>query len=305
MIVFQDVNEVFVDILFPEYTLIERAIKKLKPQKYSFQLEKGSVSGRRHYQIFVVLEEPLTGRQVRESMKSVLRQYWSKGCMTTSPLHSQDDAEIYCHKEDTRVAGPWFFPKSKYFGQDLVAKRKLYPWQRSLLAIALAKKVDPRSIIYIHDQQGNVGKSEIAKHLAYHYDACVVPLGLSSAQMKAAITGTYARKNYLVDLPRNNKSYREIYDTIEEIKRGFVISSFHGKLKNLFFERPNVFVFSNDLPDLRQMSFDMWQLYDIDPETRELRRLDKYRILADQQSKREKDRLDAIKKQLGELDIPF
>lgn len=275
MIVYQEVDK----FKLPGHNDVIRALKKLKPQKYSFQLEKGS-SEREHYQIFIVLDTAMSGREIRESMKSILRQYWGAGCMTTQPLHSQDDAEIYCHKLDSRVEGPWFFPPNKYFGQDLVSKRKLYPWQRSVIAIAKAKTIDPRSIIYIVEEQGGKGKSEVTKHLAYHNDACVIPLGLSSAQMKAAICSTHSRRNYIVDLPRNNKSYQDIYDTIEEIKRGFVISSFHGKLKNLFFERPNVFVFSNTLPDLYRMSFDMWNIYTIDSETLELRSLNKWKILA-------------------------
>lgn len=271
---------------FPGSNDIIRALKTLKPQKYSFQLEKGS-AGRKHYQIFIVLDTAMSGREIRESCKSILRRFWKAGCMTTLPLHSQDDSEIYCQKEETRIEGPWFFPKNKYFGQDMVTKRKLYPWQRSVIAMALAKKVDPRSIIYIAEEQGGKGKSEVTKHLGYHHDACVVPLGLSSAQMKAAICSTHARRNYIVDLPRNNRSYQDIYDTIEEIKRGFVISSFHGKLKNLFFERPNVFVFSNSLPELYRMSFDMWTIYTIDSETRELKRLNKWEILSYQKEDKE------------------
>jgi len=219
-------------------------------------------------------------------MKSILRKFWASGCITTLPLHSQSDGEIYCQKENTRVEGPWSFPEKKYCGQDLISKKKLYTWQRTILTMAKRKYVDPRAIYCIVDEVGGKGKSEIGKRMAYLEDAIVIPLGLSSAQMKAAICSTHARKNYLIDLPRNNKSYQDIYDTIEEIKRGFVISSFHGKLKNLFFERPYVFVFTNTMPDLKLMSFDMWKIYDIDPETRELRPLDKYRILDDQKKKR-------------------
>lgn len=293
MIVYQELDLLKDGPQFPDHNDIIRALKKLNPQKYSFQLESGS-SNRKHYQIFVVLDKAMTGSEIRIGMKSILRKYWQPGCMTTQPLHSQDDAEIYCHKEDSRIEGPWFFPAGKYFGQDLISKRKLYPWQRSVLAIAKAKTVDPRSIIYIVEEQGGKGKSMITKHLAYHDDACVIPLGLSSAQMKAAICSTHARRNYVVDLPRNNRSYQDIYDTIEEIKRGFVISSFHGKLKNLFFERPNVFVFSNTLPDLYRMSFDMWSIYTIDSITLELKRLNKWKILAYQMEDKENRTQESI-----------
>ena len=262
---------------------MRRALASLSPTKYAFQLEQGA---NKHYQICIVLEEPLTGREIREKCKSILRKHWVKGCMTTQPLHSQSDAEVYSTKLDTRIEGPWYFPPNKYLGQDLRSPKKYYPWQRSILAIAKKKTIDPRSIHVIFDDKGNTGKSELAKYMAYHINAVVIPLGLSSAQMKAAITSSDPARNYIIDLPRNNRSYQDIFDTVEEIKRGFVISSFHGKLKNSFFDRPNVFVFTNSMPDLRLMSIDMWRLHKIDSITKELVSIDTYSVLYEQNKAR-------------------
>ena len=280
----------------PTSNQMQKALMNLDPSKYSFQLEKGC-NGRLHYQIFLVLKEPLTGRQIREQVKSILRNNWAKGCLTTQPLHSQNDAEVYCQKVETRVEGPWFFPKNKYLGQDLRSPKKYYPWQRSILAIAKKKSVDPRSIHVIVDGIGNSGKSELAKYMAYTMDARVIPLGLSSAQMKAAITSSEPSRNYIIDLPRNNKSYQEIFDTIEEIKRGFVVSSFHGKLKNSFFDRPNIFVFTNTMPDLRLMSMDMWRLHKVNPQTKELVSIETFAVAYEQRQ------LSVSKSKKVEMDI--
>ena len=289
MLVFQEVYDVpfcqtsNADVVtIPDHQLIIRALPRLNPKKYSFQLEKGTQSGRLHYQIFLVLEEPMSGREIRESVKSVLRDYWKPGCLTYQPLHSQSDAEVYCQKVDTRVDGPWFFPKNKYFGQDLVSPKKYYPWQRSLLAIAKRKTIDPRAIYVIVDEVGNSGKSEWCKYMSYQMDAVVLPLGLTSAQMKAAINSIPPNKNYIIDLPRNNKSYRDIFDCVEEIKRGFVLSCFHGKYTKNFFERPNIFMFTNSMPDLRSMSFDMWRPCRIDKFDKSLVRLDIFQELTHQ-----------------------
>ena len=116
-----------------------------------------------------------------------------------------------------------------------------------------------------------------AKTLGYRHDACVIPLGLSSAQMKSAIVSDGPHKIYLLDLPRNNKSYVEIFDTIEELKRGFVITPFQGKLKKLYMARPHIVCFTNEFPQLDLLSFDMWDLYDI-TSNMELESVDKYKI---------------------------
>ena len=53
--------------------------------------------------------------------------------------------------------------------------------------------------------------------------------------------------------------------------------------------RPNIFIFTNKIPELYLMSFDMWVLLTVDPKTRRLRSLDKWQILA-WQKKPENDR---------------
>lgn len=272
---------------FPDYRQVIHALKGLDPQKYSFQLEKGGEKGRLHFQINLVLNEPLFGSDLREKLRYRLKKFWCAGCLSYSPLHSQNDHELYCHKEQTRVAGPWS-DKPIYLGRDLVRTREYYPWQRSVMCIAKRKYVDPRAIYVIIDPCGNIGKSELTKSLAFNCDSCVIPLGLSSAQIKAAITSTHARKNYILDLPRNGGNQQDLYSAIEELKRGFVVSSFHGKLKNLFMDRPNVFVFTNKIPSLFLMSFDMWKLLTIDPKTRQLRVLNKWEILSWQKIDEEK-----------------
>lgn len=271
MLVFQEVGDD--NFPLPDRNRMTTALLKLKPKKYCFQLEKGA-SGRAHYQIMIVLEDPMSGREIRETIKSYLRNYWRAGCLTYQPLHSQSDAEVYCQKPETRIDGPWFYPKDRYFGQDLIPPRRYYPWQRSVLAIAKRKTVDQRAIYVIVDELGNSGKSEVCKYMAYELDAVVMPLGLTSAQMKASLNSIKPNKNYIIDLPRNNKSYKDIFDTVEEIKRGFVTSCFHGKYVKNFFMRPNVFLFTNSMPDMRLMSHDMWRPYKIDPVTKQLYRLD-------------------------------
>jgi hypothetical protein len=172
-------------------------------------------------------------------------------------------------------------------GQDIIQYEQLYPWQKDVHDMVVRQTADPRSIHLVHDPGGGKGKSELVKMLSYNYDACVIPLGLSSSQMKSAIVDAGPNSIYLLDLPRNNKSYKDIFDTIEEIKRGFVISSFHGKLKKLYMTRPHIVCFTNEWPKLYHLSFDMWRLHEISMPAMKLEDVDKFEILRIQREKNE------------------
>lgn len=261
------------------------ALEHLDPAGYVFQLETSKTTDRPHFQCNLRLKEKMMQSELRKALKSILRDFYGGGCMTIRPTHDFKKADFYCMKDDTRLLGPWLFPSDVYIGQDLI--KKFLPWQEKIYH-RLMQEPDDRAIDLICDPTGNKGKSLFAKTLGYQNNACVIPLGLTSAQMKSAIVSAGPRKIYVLDLPRNNKSYQEIFDTIEELKRGFVISCFHGKLKELYMGRPHIVCFTNEFPELDLLSFDMWNLYMIS-HSMELEVVSKYMILDNQaQNKKNK-----------------
>jgi hypothetical protein len=260
-------------------------LKDLNPKGYCVQLERGEESGRLHYQGNIRLTESMSVGDLRKKFRSKFHhesahgiKRYAGGCLTLRPTADLKHADFYCVKDETRVEGPWMYPSNIYMGQDIFSYNKLYPWQRTIHDMIVGCETDPRAIHLVHDPGGGKGKSELVKMLSYNHDACVIPIGLSSAQMKSAIVDDGPNTIYLLDLPRNNKSYQDIFDTIEEIKRGFVISSFHGKLKKLYMTRPHIVCFTNEWPNLSHLSFDMWRLYEISSSTLELVPVDKFEI---------------------------
>lgn len=261
------------------------AFEALDCKAYYFQCEKAPTTGTKHWQCNIRLKSPMTASKVRAKIKSICRDWYAGGCLDCKPTHSTKAASFYCLKKETRLEGtkPYAYPKTVYLGADLHDYANMYPWQKSVYDMVIGKKPHDRDITLIVDPMGFNGKSDFVKGLAYQHNARVVPLGLTSAQMKSAIVGEGAHSIYLIDIPRNNKSYVEIFDTIEEIKRGFVISCFHGKLSELFMYRPHIVCFTNECPDLSFLSFDMWKVYTIASSDKTLVAEDKLEIRRMQQ----------------------
>lgn len=265
--------------VLPEKERLVQVFESLDVRKGCFQQEMGK-KGRKHYQGNVVFKKPISMTSLRNAIKSICRENYASGCLTLQPCVSVNDSMIYCMKEETRVPGTtrWLYPKNTYLGQDLFSYDSYRPWQKRLSDMIVGVKPHERDIYLIVDPIGGSGKSTFAKGLSYRHNAEVIPLGLTSAQMKSAIVGEGEKEIYILDLPRNNKSYVEIFDTIEEIKRGFVLSCFHGKLKKLYMNRPHVVCFANEMPDLTLLSMDMWKVYSVSALTHDLEEEDKWRI---------------------------
>jgi len=72
---------------------------------------------------------------------------------------------------------------------------------------------------------------------------------------------------YLVDMPRslNKDRLYQFYSGIETIKDGYAYDDRY-KFKEKFFDCPNIWIFSNILPDMDMLSKDRWKLWSIDKE---------------------------------------
>lgn len=293
----------------PGEDCIKELLETLKCSKYCFQLERGKVSGSLHYQITFVLEKKLTGeallRKIRKFLSSSkANEFYAKGCCSYLPTASQSDVEIYCTKTETRIKGPWVFPINKYSGADLPSELSYYPWQRELVTDVIALPPHPRAIDCFIDEKGNTGKSSMMKLLTHQGKARLIPIGLSAAQMKSAIVDAGEAETYILDLPRNtiSKSIIDIYDTIEDLKRGHIVSSFHGKYRELFMNRPRVVVFSNTMPDVKMLSTDMWRIRRITDRNAPTEMVDTHSLKFDQEgkttisknTKQERERLELV-----------
>lgn len=234
-------------------------------KKYIFQLEKGSKSGKLHYQCFLNL-------RVRKREKQLGKYLSGLGLEGISCRYCSDEGKAqlanYCMKDDTRIDGPWADKplwKLQYIPNDLKCMENPLPIQKQILEmIKLAP--DDRSIVWIHDKRGNTGKSKLVKWLEFTDQAEGVPFG-TAAQIKSYIIACGRHTCYVVDIPRTlgrDESLLDSFSALESLKNGTVKSAMYGKVQKLFMEPPHVICFSNQLPCKYLISRDRWAVFDVD-----------------------------------------
>lgn len=76
------------------------------------------------------------------------------------------------------------------------------------------------------------------------------------------VMGLPKKPLYIVDIPRAIRKDKldEFFAAIESIKDGFAYDKRY-KYKQEYFEKPNVWVFMNILPDTKMLSSDRWKLW--------------------------------------------
>ncbi len=163
-------------------------------------------------------------------------------------------------KAESRVDGPWA-DKPIYMRKDLNCMNNPFPWQASVIK-ALKLPPDDRTINWVVDHGGNIGKSKLVKFLHVHKLAQRIPQG-TATQIKTFVIAVGASNAYLVDLPRTSGEYESddcIFSALEDLKNGFVVSGMYGKVQQLLMEPPHLWVFANRAPPVSKMSLDRWRV---------------------------------------------
>lgn len=231
-------------------------------KRFIYQWERAPTTGNLHLQGYVNLHAK--SHHAGNALGKKLNALGMNGvtCRAASD-NGKEHLKMYCMKEDTRVAGPWA-DRPIYMGRDLLCMDKPHPWQQSIIDM-IEKEPDDRTILWMDDSAGNVGKTKLLKYLCYKKLAKRIPLG-NATQLKTNVIAQGPCRCYCVDLPRTIGSTERIHDlisAIEEIKGGWVTSAMYGKCQEMFMDPPHVIVFSNMSPPIMMMSMDRWQIYTI------------------------------------------
>jgi len=236
-----------IDILYPGIV-----------KKYCFQLEQGD-SGYLHYQGRISLVKK---RRLNEILK-VVKPLLEKIHLSITSNNGLEN-NFYVMKNDTRIEGPWADSDEKpvYIPRQIREIKNLHPWQEKVLELSLLW--DTRSINIIHDTEGNIGKSTLATYMGVNKLGKQIPYCNDYKDIMRMVMDMPTSSCYLIDMPRaicKDKLF-QMYSAIETIKSGYAYDDrYHFKEK--YFDCPNIWVFTNVLPDPGLLSTDRWKYWRI------------------------------------------
>ncbi len=234
-------------------------------KKYVFQLEKGDENGYLHYQGRISL---IKKRRYAEKVKHLLPLF--KNGLVPNFLEPTIDSErkneaFYCVKEDTRLAGPW---KDTDEVKILTHQLKLFKeWELRPYQATIHKQATTfsmRNIHLVYDPKGNCGKSLFSEFMEYEGIAEEVPPFRMMDDIFTWVCSRPIKQCYIFDLPRGMKKDKlgDLYSGIEVIKNGVAYDKRYNA-KKIRFNRPNIYVFTNTLPNLDLMSRDRWRVWTV------------------------------------------
>jgi Putative viral replication protein. len=240
--------------------------------KWCFQLEKGSKKDYLHYQGRFKLIK-------RKRLETLIKETEFDWHLSITSEANKNNL-FYVTKEDTRVDGPWMDATNKKKAERpphlvKITDDKLYPFQLAIKA--MCNEYDERKCNVIYDPKGCRGKTSIVTILMCEGVGMRLPPPENPKELMEAAYAFPNCKNFFIDMPRalKKETYRAIYGKIELIKDGYIFDTrYRFQLRKdpvtggLNFYPPNVFVFTNHLPDSKWLSLDRWCFFKIDSKNR-------------------------------------
>lgn len=166
--------------------------------------------------------------------------------------------QVYCAKGDNFICDKPIRHKPTLITYDMLRQ------EQKDIADRFKDYEDPlfgRKVYWFFEEKGNWGKSILCKYLVDQEEAFIVQgknndilFGISEYVSKHG----NSPKIVIVDVPRCNQGHVS-YQAIESIKNGCLYSSKYesGMIR---FDSPHVLVFSNQIPEVHNLSADRWEI---------------------------------------------
>lgn len=219
-----------------------------KVLKFVFQEEVGE-EGTPHLQGNVICKPKQACRWSEFGLSNAI--HWEK-------TRKEKNAMEYCQKDETRAGKTysWGFPKP------LKIITELRPWQNELLEFSLTEP-DDRTVLWIHDDKGGIGKTAFIKYMVHHHNALVCGSGKNADIINFIFNADMDQSNCVFfTLPRADRG-KISYAAIESIKDG-LISNTKYETGQKIFNPPHVIILANYPPDHpEKLSADRWMIRDL------------------------------------------
>jgi len=234
-------------------------------KKWTFQLENGD-DGYLHYQGRGSLYKKRRFGEIKSLCNAL-------GIPEThlSPTCTENiTSAFYVTKVDTRVDGPWSDTDAPVYIPRQYRNVTPRPFQQTI--IDSASCYDPRTVNFVYDPNGCMGKTTVAALCCLLHQGIRIPAVNDHEKLLASVCDILTAKDLrvpgciFIDMPRymDKKRLHGIYSAIEEIKNGHAYDlRYH--YKEWWFDSPAVWVFSNDPPVTSALSIDRWKFHAFDP----------------------------------------
>lgn len=227
---------------------IDKIVETMEPicKQFIFQEEIGE-NGTKHLQGCFWLKKKMRWSQFNLPNKI----HWEK-------VKDWKSAVEYCSKEETRNGNIY----SHGLPKQLKIINELRPWQKTICNI-IKEEPDDRSILWVFDESGCMGKTVFSKYLYAKTDAIIATGGGNKdiacmlAILKKNGRDLNDKTTFIFNFPRSTEGIS--YKALESVKDG-LITSVKYESSTLVFNSPHVICFSNELPNLKKLSKDRWKI---------------------------------------------
>jgi len=226
---------------------------------YVFQLERGD-TGYLHFQGRISLIKKRRAEEKHILLK--LFDKWQPNYLAPTTTDNKGNV-FYVMKDDTKIEGPYTDKDvDVYVPRQIREVKDLRPWQ--LKIVEDAKKWDTRTINLLFDPNGNNGKSILKTYIGVYGIGRSIPFTNDYKDLMRMVMDTKKMSLYIIDIPRALKKDHmyNFFAGIETLKDGYAYDDRYV-FKEEYFDCPNIWVFSNMVPDMSYMSNDRWKLWRI------------------------------------------
>lgn len=135
----------------------------------------------------------------------------------------------------------------------------LRPWQQQVNDLVQQEPND-REIIFVHDPEGNNGKSWLTRYWLSHHDSVqFMSVGKRDDLAHSVRTDT---ELFVFDVPRGQLEFFQ-YSILEQLKNRLVFSPKYNSTDKVLTCLPHVVVFTNDEVDMTKLTEDRYKVIEI------------------------------------------
>lgn len=167
--------------------------------------------------------------------------------------------------------------KQERFRESIKSEFENITWRPFQLLILkeLENIADKRKIKWVFDEEGNSGKSFLARYLMLKEDVYYITGG----KQQDILYGYENQSVIIYDLARTYADNLEhIYTTIENFKNGMYLSTKYES-KQRYFKVPHIIVMANFKPDLSKLSNDRWDILELEKDNKNIVNNDTSKII--------------------------